>query len=395
MAKKFNGFNLMFVLLTVVITSIISAITSGVIVYNNNRLSSKVTYGDLAKDENLNEFLEVYAKITSDYYQDVDKDKLLESAISAMMNYLGDDYTTYLDNETTEDLLTELAGEYKGIGVTINNSDKTISEVFDDSPASKAGIKVGDIIIGYNNEDLSNLNADEIVNKIKKDKNTFTLKLKRGEEEVTVTLKNEKIISPSIEYNMMDDKTGYIYISTFSGTLDIQMSKALNKLKEQGMTNLIIDVRDNTGGYLDAATKVANLFLEKGKTIFTLNYKDENIVYKDETREHQDCKIVILINENTASASEILAAALKDNYGAILVGETSFGKGKVQETKTLDTGGMVKDTSAYWLTPNGKCIDGVGLKPDYAVQNEEVENNETNEIVVIDNQLQKAKDILK
>ncbi len=395
MAKKFNGFNLMFVLLTVVITSIISAITSGVIVYNNNRLSSKVTYGDLAKDENLNEFLEVYAKITSDYYQDVDKDKLLESAISAMMNYLGDDYTTYLDNETTEDLLTELAGEYKGIGVTINNSDKTISEVFDDSPASKAGIKVGDIIIGYNNEDLSNLNADEIVNKIKKDKNTFTLKLKRGEEEVTVTLKNEKIISPSIEYNMMDDKTGYIYISTFSGTLDIQMSKALNKLKEQGMTNLIIDVRDNTGGYLDAATKVANLFLEKGKTIFTLNYKDENIVYKDETREHQDCKIVILINENTASASEILAAALKDNYGAILVGETSFGKGKVQETKTLDTGGMVKYTSAYWLTPNGKCIDGVGLKPDYAVQNEEVENNETNEIVVIDNQLQKAKDILK
>ena len=395
MAKKFNGFNLMFVLLTVVITSIISAITSGVIVYNNNRLSSKVTYGDLAKDENLNEFLEVYAKITSDYYQDVDKDKLLESAISAMMNYLGDDYTTYLDNETTEDLLTELAGEYKGIGVAINNSDKTISEVFDDSPASKAGIKVGDIIIGYNNEDLSNLNADEIVNKIKKDKNTFTLKLKRGEEEVTVTLKNEKIISPSIEYNMMDDKTGYIYISTFSGTLDIQMSKALNKLKEQGMTNLIIDVRDNTGGYLDAATKVANLFLEKGKTIFTLNYKDENIVYKDETREHQDCKIVILINENTASASEILAAALKDNYGAILVGETSFGKGKVQETKTLDTGGMVKYTSAYWLTPNGKCIDGVGLKPDYAVQNEEVENNETNEIVVIDNQLQKAKDILK
>ena len=395
MAKKFNGFNLMFVLLTVVITSIISAITSGVIVYNNNRLSSKVTCGDLAKDENLNEFLEVYAKITSDYYQDVDKDKLLESAISAMMNYLGDDYTTYLDNETTEDLLTELAGEYKGIGVAINNSDKTISEVFDDSPASKAGIKVGDIIIGYNNEDLSNLNADEIVNKIKKDKNTFTLKLKRGEEEVTVTLKNEKIISPSIEYNMMDDKTGYIYISTFSGTLDIQMSKALNKLKEQGMTNLIIDVRDNTGGYLDAATKVANLFLEKGKTIFTLNYKDENIVYKDETREHQDCKIVILINENTASASEILAAALKDNYGAILVGETSFGKGKVQETKTLDTGGMVKYTSAYWLTPNGKCIDGVGLKPDYAVQNEEVENNETNEIVVIDNQLQKAKDILK
>ena len=129
MNKKFTGFNLKLVLIIVTVTSVISAITTGVIIYNNDRITAKIGYSDLSNDKELNQFLEVYANILSEYYEDIDKGKLLEKAISAMLNYLGDDYTTYLDNNGAEDLMTSLAGEYTGIGVSINNNDKAISKV--------------------------------------------------------------------------------------------------------------------------------------------------------------------------------------------------------------------------------------------------------------------------
>ena len=148
--KNEKGFSLIWVIGIVVITSIISALTAGVIVYNNNKLSYNMTYGDLSSDEDLNEFLSVYANILSSYYEDVDTGALLDQAIAGMMNYLGDDYTTYLDDESTSELFDSLSGEYTGIGVSINNNDKSIVEVFDDTPASKAGIKEGDVVkIGH------------------------------------------------------------------------------------------------------------------------------------------------------------------------------------------------------------------------------------------------------
>lgn len=395
MNKKYNGFNLPWVLSIVVVTSIISALTTGVIVYNNNKITNKITYKDLSKDENLNQFLEVYANITSEYYQDVNKEEMLDKAIAAMMNYLGDDYTTYLDNNDTSELVTKLSGEYTGIGVSINNTDKSITKVFEDTPASKAGIKEGDIIIGYNDLDVSTISASDIVAKIKENKGTFTIKLKRGEEIINVSLKNEKIISPSINYKMIENTSiGYIYIEAFSNTLEIQMKRALTNLQNMGMTSLIIDLRDDTGGYLDAASKVTSLFTEKGKTIYSLNYKNEVTHYTDETEEKTDYEIAILINENTASASEIMAAALKESYGATIVGETSFGKGKVQQTMKLDDGSMIKYTSAYWLTPKGTCIDGIGIVPDYQVSNEEIRNEEQEIVEIKDNQLEKAIEVL-
>lgn len=395
MNKKYVGFNLQWILGIVTITSIISALTTGVIIYNNDKITDKVSYADLSKDEDLNQFLEVYANITSEYYEDIDKEEMLDKAIAAMMNYLGDDYTTYLDNNDTNDLLTQLAGEYTGIGVSINNADKSITEVFEDTPAENAGIKAGDIIIGYNEQDVSSMSASELVALIKDNSNYFTLKLKRGEETIIVSLKNETIISPSINYKMIENtKTGYIRIETFSSTLETQVKKALNNLENAGMSSLIIDLRDDTGGYLDAASKVTSLFTKKGQIIYSLNYKNEVTNYMDETEESRAYDIVILINENTASASEIMAAALKESYGAIIVGEISFGKGKVQQTIQLDDGSMVKYTSAYWLTPNGTCIDGVGITPDYLISNEQIKN-ENGEIVEIkDKQLEKALEIL-
>lgn len=388
-------FNLGWILAIVVATSIISALTTGVIIYNNNKIGNKLSYSDLSKDEKLNQFLEIYANITSDYYQDVNKEELLEKAITAMMNYLGDDYTGYLNNDNTNDLMTQLAGKYNGIGVAISNEDKSITKVYDDTPASKAGIQAGDIIIGVNDIDVSSISAAEVVNMIKSNKDYFTLKLKRGEEILSVSVKNENIISPNIEYNLIENtKIGYMSIDAFSSTLDIQMEKALKKLENEGITSLIIDLRNNTGGYLDMASKVTSMFIKKGEKIYSLNEKNQVNHYFDETDEHREYPIVILTNNNTASASEIMAAALKESYGADLVGETTFGKGKVQQTMKLDDGSMVKYTSAYWLTPNGTCIDEIGITPNYLVSNEEILDEEGRVTEIIDRQLEKAINIL-
>ena len=388
-------FNLGWILAIVVATSIISALTTGVIIYNNNKIGNKLSYSDLSKDEKLNQFLEIYANITSDYYQDVNKEELLEKAITAMMNYLGDDYTGYLNNDNTNDLMTQLAGKYNGIGVAISNEDKSITKVYDDTPASKAGIQAGDIIIGVNDIDVSSISAAEVVNMIKSNKDYFTLKLKRGEEILSVSVKNENIISPNIEYNIIENtKIGYMSIDAFSSTLDIQMEKALKKLENEGITSLIIDLRNNTGGYLDMASKVTSMFIKKGEKIYSLNEKNQVNHYFDETDEHREYPIVILTNNNTASASEIMAAALKESYGADLVGETTFGKGKVQQTMKLDDGSMVKYTSAYWLTPNGTCIDEIGITPNYLVSNEEILDEEGRVTEIIDRQLEKAISIL-
>lgn len=388
-------FNLTWILVIVVITSIVSALTTGVIIYNNNKIGNKLSYSDLSKDEKLNQFLEVYANITSEYYQDVNKEELLEKAISAMMNYLGDDYTTYLNNDNTNDLMTQLAGEYTGIGVAINNENKSITKVYDETPASKAGILAGDIIIGINDKDVTNMNANEVVNMIKNNKEYFSLKLKRNEEIIEVTVKNEKIISPNIEYKFIENtKIGYMSIDAFSTTLDIQMKKALKYLEGEGMQSLIIDLRNNTGGYLDIASKVTSMFIKKGEKIYSLSEKNKIDDYFDETEEHRDYKIIILTNNNTASASEIMAAALKESYGAEIVGETSFGKGKVQQTMKLDNGSMVKYTSAYWLTPKGNCIDEIGITPNYFVSNEEILDESGKIIEIIDRQLEKAIELL-
>ena len=165
--KNYRGFSITWVIGIVIVTSIISAITAGVIVYNNNRLTYDLTYGDLAEDQDLNEFLNVYSNILSNYYEDVDKGVLLDKAIAGMMDYLGDDYTTYLDDESTSELFNSLSGEYEGIGVSISNADKSIVKVYNDTPASRAGIQVGDIIVGFNDTDVTNMTATEVVNLIK------------------------------------------------------------------------------------------------------------------------------------------------------------------------------------------------------------------------------------
>lgn len=368
--KQKNGIGLKELIVIVVIASIFTSITTGVIMYNNNRITSHVSGNDLNQDEDLKEFIKVYASLVGDYYTDINKKEMLEKAIASMFEYLGEDYSDYLSRDETDALAEKLKGEYKGIGVQIIN-DNIIYRVFSDSPAKEAGLMEGDKIISVNGENVDGKNSNEVSSKIQSSlEEKLTIGILRDGETKTFTVEVKTLFVPATDYQLIsleNHKIGYLAISTFSNTVSTQVKHDLEEMESQGMYRLILDLRGNTGGYLVAATEVAKLFLEKEQLIYSLTDKNETKQYKDDTDEKRNYKILVLINEGTASASEILAAALKDSYGATLLGETSYGKGKVQQTKNLEDGTMVKYTTARWLRPNGDCIDGVGLVPDIEV----------------------------
>ena len=391
--KNNKGFNLLSVIIIICVISIISGITTGVIVTNNK---ASLNYDELLKDENLNEFLEVYSSVVNNYYEDVNTTEMIDSALNAMLEYLGDSYTTYLDDEETKKLEESLEGTYRGIGIEYMTNNETnvstISAITPNSPASSSGLAVGDILKAVDGIDITQKGSEEVKNMIRNTTNdSISLTVDRNGERLTFTIKLDDVLDKNINYSMLDNNIGYIEMKIFSKTLNTQVENALKDLESQGMQKLIIDLRYNGGGYLESAEATANLFLEKGKLIYSLENKETKADYFDKTDSHKTYPIVILLNEMSASASEILAAALKDSYGATIVGVTSYGKGLVQQTYDLSDGSMAKYTSARWLRPNGECINGIGIKPDYEVAKEELYDEAGNPI---DNQLQKAIEVI-
>lgn len=375
------------------ITSIISGITAGVIVTNGYNKKTGLSYNELANDGNLKEFLEVYSSITNNYYEDVNKEEMLDNAIDAMLNYLDDTYTTYLNDEETANLEKKLAGKYKGIGIQVLGNE--IIEVMSDTPAEEAGLMTGDIITKVNDNIIDENNTAQISNYINDSVDDLAkITILRNDQSIDFSVKIADIYTVDVNYKTYENNIGYLDIDIFSKTVGEQTKKALTSLENSGMQKLIIDLRDNTGGYLESAEDIANMFLEKGELIYSLENKSASADYYDETDEYKDYPIVIILNEKSASASEILAAALKDSYGATLVGTKSYGKGKVQQTYTLNDGSMAKYTSAKWLRPNGECIDGIGLKPDYEVVQTVTQDENGNIIQEEDTQLLKAIEII-
>lgn len=396
--KSNKGFNLLSVIIIICVTSIISGITTGVIVTNSYQSSTGLTYNELLNDDSLKEFLEVYSSVVNNYYEDVDTTEMMDTALDAMLEYLGDNYTMYLNSDETEKLEESLAGTYRGIGISFQMDQATniatIIGVTESSPAEKAGVMVGDILVSIDGTDISNKTSEEIKNMIRKSsKDSITLVVSRNGVQLTFNVGITSLLDKNADYRMLENNVGYLQMTSFSKTLDTQVENALNNLESQGMEKLIIDLRNNTGGYLESAEATANIFLEKGKLIYSLESKDAKADYYDETETHKEYPIVILLNEMSASASEILAAALKDSYdyGVTFVGTTSYGKGLVQQTYDLSDGSMAKYTSAKWLRPKGECINGIGLKPDYEVIKEDIRDEAG---YPIDNQLQKAIEII-
>ena len=387
--KNSKGFNLISVIIIICITSVVSAVTAGIIVTNNYNLS----YSDLSNDKELTDFIKAYSNIVNNYYEDVDKEKMLDSALNAMLNYLGDNYTTYLTDEQRKALEESLRGTYQGIGVEINK-DRVITKVTKNGPAEAAGLQAGDKFMSIDGTKLNDTDGNAVGLLIRgTDKKAVDIVVDRNGEELTFNVKIGTIEEPAIGYEMKENNIGYIQISKFSRPLTSQMENALKELEANGMEKLIIDLRNNTGGYLDSAETTASLFLKKGKLIYSLEDKKSKEDYYDQTETSRDYPIVVLINNNSASSAEILAAALKDSYGAVLVGQTSYGKGKVQQTYDMEDGSMAKFTSARWLRPTGDCIDKKGIKPDFEVA-QTTQTNENGEEIIIDTQLVKALEVI-
>lgn len=387
--KNSKGFNLISVIIIICITSVVSAVTAGIIVTNNYNLS----YSDLSNDKELTDFIKAYSNIVNNYYEDVDKEKMLDSALNAMLNYLGDNYTTYLTDEQRKALEESLQGTYQGIGVEINK-DRVITKVTKNGPAEASGLQTGDKFMSIDGTKLNDTDGNAVGLLIRgTDKKAVDIVVDRNGEELTFNVKIGTIEEPAIVYGMQENNIGYIQISKFSRPLTSQMENALKELEANGMEKLIIDLRNNTGGYLDSAETTASLFLKKGKLIYSLEDKKSKEDYYDQTETSKDYPIVVLINNNSASSAEILAAALKDSYGAVLVGQTSYGKGKVQQTYDMEDGSMAKFTSARWLRPTGDCIDKKGIKPDFEVA-QTTQTNENGEEIIIDTQLVKALEVI-
>ena len=253
-----------------------------------------------------------------------------------------------------------------------DNNSIVVVEVFEDSPSYKAGLKVGDVITKVDGESYEGKSSTDISNYVKNSgKSKVVLTVVRDGEEKDITINLSKVEIPYVNSKIIekdDKKIGYIGISLFSSNSYKQFKNKLEELEKEKISGLVIDVRDNSGGYLTSVTDICNLFLEKGKVIYQLEDSNGKVKKKDTTKEKRDYKIVVLINKGSASASEILASAIKESYGGDVVGTNSFGKGTVQQTKKLLDGSMIKYTTQKWLTPNGNFINEVGVTPTKEVE---------------------------
>ena len=350
-------------------------------------------YFKLSKE--LDKFYDVYETLVDNYYDEVDKEELVENAIDGMVSSVGDVYTSYTDTAGVDEFNELVGGVYEGIGCTIQLQEVGVKviEVFDGSPSDKAGLKVDDIIIKVDNIEVNNeTNVEELSNYIKTESNgKIVMVVSRGEEEKTLNLKRDKVETPVVSttiYEKNDKKIGYMAITLFSSVASKQFKEKLEDLEKNNIDGLIIDVRGNNGGYLSTVSDIVSQLLPKGKVIYQVERDEKRTSTTDKTATKREYPIAVLVNNGSASASEILAAAIKESYNGFVVGTKTYGKGTVQQVKKLSDGSMIKYTVENWLTPDGNWIDGNGIEPTDLV--ELSEEYVKNPIVDNDNQLQKA-----
>ena len=354
-------------------------------------------YLKVSKD--LDKIVDTYYAIVDNYYGDLDKDSLIEGAIEGMISSIGDTYTSYTNIDDTAIFDETINGKYEGIGCTIATYELgkiVVIEVFEDSPAFIAGLKVGDVIKKVDNISCEDKTSSDISDYIKDSgKEKIVLTVARDNMEMDITINLSKVEVPYVNGQILEyagKKVGYMQIIIFSSTAYSQFKNKLEELEKEKIDSLIIDVRDNSGGYLTTVTDILNLLLEKGKVIYQLEDSNGKVEKKDTTREKRNYPLAVLINNASASPSEILASAIKESYGGLVVGTNSYGKGTVQQTKKLLDGSMIKYTTQKWLTPNGNFIDEVGVTPTNIVELSEA--YKTNPSFENDNQLKEALKLL-
>ncbi len=368
----------------------------------NGSLASKImssSSGSVLDRDAVDKLDDLYGIIENTYIEDVDKDDLQEGMYKGMLEALGDPYSVYYTEEEFAEMMEDTAGTFEGIGAYLTQDPDTLEikviKPIKDSPAEAAGILTDDVIAEVDGEDIAGQDLNLVVSKIRGPKGSEVQigVYREGEEDIiTFTLKRDEINTLTVEYEMLDDDIGYIMIMEFADATDDQFYEALDDLEAQGMKSLIIDLRANGGGYVDVSVNIADRLVKEGvivsvKDKYGLSYKYED--NGDENYLKVPC--VLLVDGNTASASEILTGALRDHDLATIIGTKTFGKGITQNILPLEDGSGVKITGSTYYTPDGENIHGIGIEPDIEVEFDYDQYKEDG----TDNQLEAAIDYLK
>lgn len=316
---------------------------------------------------------DAYDEMKKNYYADINEQEVIDGAINGMIEALGDPYSDYLSQEEAQKLHENIASSFEGIGAEIQELNGYISVVspIKNSPAERAGILPNDLIVAVNGDSIQGMSSSEAVLLIRGEKgSTVTLSIRRGSSSETFDVKIVRDVIPieTVYAEMLEDGVGHVHITNFSDNTTAELLTALEELEQKGMKALVVDVRQNPGGTLKAAMDISSLFVENGKNILQYAEKGKPVEnYTSESSVKITVPIAVLIDDGSASASEILAAALKESASVPLVGINSFGKGTVQSPKDLADGSNIKLTTAKWLTPNGNWIHEKGIAPDIEV----------------------------
>lgn len=363
--KKAILWSIVLVVITALLTSTLQ------IAIGNRVVISKNLYDEYKK---YNKLIGLEEIVEDDFYKDVSEENLVQGAIKGMFSGLGDVYSQYYTKEEFETLKEQTSGSFVGIGVYISpTSDDdyiTIIAPIEGSPAEKSGVKAGDKIMKVDGTNVSADDTDKAISMIKgKAGTTVKLTIKRGDKEFNVDIKREEIVSKSVESKLLEDNLGYIKITSFNENTYNEFKEALKTLNKENIKGLVLDLRNNPGGLLNICSDIADELIGEGTIVYTKDNKGDKEYLKSD-KNKLGIPIAVLVNGGSASASEILTAAIVDNNEGIAIGTTTFGKGLVQSVRELKDGTGYKLTTAQYFTPNGDYINGKGIEPKIVEENE-------------------------
>ncbi|WP_442594165.1 S41 family peptidase [Neobacillus sp. D3-1R] len=359
-----------FIMLIFFVIFLSAGITTFVLAFGDEKAVDVVS----VERREFDKLFSAYDTLKDNYYKDLDDDKLVNGAINGMLEALDDPYSDYMNVEEAEGFHNSISSSFEGIGAEIQEKDGhiTIVSPIKGSPAEKAGLKPNDIILTVDNKSLQGMSTTEAVLLIRGKKGSkveLTIQRPGTDDPITVPIVRDTIPLQTVYGELLEDNIAKVSITSFSENTSKELVETLNNLQKQGMKGLVLDLRQNPGGLLDQAIQISSLFVPEGKVLFKVEDRNGNVKeYKSNNDNGTDLPLVVIIDKGSASASEILAAAVKESANVPLVGEKSFGKGTVQTAQDLQDGSNMKYTTAKWLTPKGNWIHQKGIEPDYKVQ---------------------------
>lgn len=395
--------NIYKIIMVIIVTMLVTFLITSVVFYNyymktdNGNIEALTKYISVSDSTTvLEKKIEILKKyLEKDYIGELDEEKMLEAALKGYVAGLGDKYTEYLTNDELEDLMVSVNGNYVGIGIYMTQNDDgdiLVLLPIEGSPAEEANLQTGDIIKKVDGKECNGLELTDVSNMVKGEEGTkVNLEILRDNKTFSIDVERRKVEIKYIESKVLDGNIGYIEMLGFEENCTTKFKEELEKLKKQNINSLIIDLRENGGGLVTEAISMSELFVPMGNVILK-TYDKNNIetVTKSTNPSAEKMKVVVLVNENSASATEIFAAAIQDNETGTIIGTTTYGKGIMQEVEPLAIGGALKVTIEEFRTPKGNKIHEVGITPDIEVENEKLTTEEAQ-----DKQLQTAINFLK